>query len=712
MIEEVIKIDTGEGAKSVKELRQELKDLKDQLLSAKSGSEEYSKTLVKAANIQKELKDQMHQINNSAMDFGQKIGNATKAMAGMTGAVSAATGAMSLFGIENEEAAQKITATMTSLMGITQGLQAVDSGVKAFKALTVAINASTVATKALKVAIATTGIGALVVLLATVIVKWSEWTQATKEENEALARTDALVNNLNDDLKAKERTMDYVLESMRIEGQLESEIQVEKQKHIKSLIDLANAQARQIELTKEQIKDDEKLAEVDKNLADIYRTISHYTDMLTKSRYDEQLALKRESKEAEKTASDAAEKARQQAVNLAKFEKDMALIKLQDSDKYSQKEYEIYMTYFNKMFKIYKKDSQEYRNLLLEKAKFDDQWESHNEDIIKNFKDSLKTERELLDERYSELVKAAKDNSQDLLLIKKWYDGEVKRLEEEGNKENIELLKKFIDEYDKTELDRLNERRKKLEEAAKDDAETLLKIQTWYNEERQKMIDQSLSADYETNPEDDLNTKLEKLELDKELAIKAAEEEGLETTAIVKYYEEQKTKIIQAESDKQKKIWRARLRAYQNMATGMGNILGSLSELMGEGTKAQKGMLVAQTMMEMFAGILSAIATAQQLGPPYGPIIGAINAAAVAAAGAVEIANIQKVNPDGETSGGGSYVPSISIPSAVAGSNDFTQTVDGAMTETAITDTKVYVLENEITDTQKKVEVNEARATY
>ena len=139
MVIEEVKIQTGESARTVKELRKELRDLKDQLLSTQQGTEEYNSVMVKAADIQHELKEQMEEINSSAMDFGQKLGNVTKTMTGISGAITAATGALSLFGIENEEAQKKITATMTSLIGITEGLSKMDDGIKAFKRLPIAV---------------------------------------------------------------------------------------------------------------------------------------------------------------------------------------------------------------------------------------------------------------------------------------------------------------------------------------------------------------------------------------------------------------------------------------------------------------------------------------------------------------------------------------------------------------------------------------------
>jgi hypothetical protein len=138
--------------------------------------------------------------------------------------------------------------------------------------------------------------------------------------------------------------------------------------------------------------------------------------------------------------------------------------------------------------------------------------------------------------------------------------------------------------------------------------------------------------------------------------------------------------------------------------------------MMEEGTEAQKGMAIASATMQMLAGVVTALSGAMTNKMTIADwILAGIQAATITAAGIANISKIQQVKPDGSNSGGGSggsYVPSISIPSVVGGSGDFTQTVDGAMTETAIADQKVYVLESDITDTQKKVEVNESQARF
>jgi hypothetical protein len=54
------------------------------MLSAEQGTDEYNAALKRAAEIQHTLKEQMEQVNASAMDFGQIAGNGVKAVAGLT----------------------------------------------------------------------------------------------------------------------------------------------------------------------------------------------------------------------------------------------------------------------------------------------------------------------------------------------------------------------------------------------------------------------------------------------------------------------------------------------------------------------------------------------------------------------------------------------------------------------------------------------------
>ena len=157
----VIKIDTNAAQTSVKDLRNELKELRTTLLNTEEGTKEYNDALEQAANIQHTLKEQMEEVNASAMDFGQIAGNVVKTTGGIVAGFQAAQATMNLFGVENE-AVIKSLEKMQNLMAITQAIPAIDEGIKAFDRLsdkilsvvnrltekTVAEEVDTVATKA------------------------------------------------------------------------------------------------------------------------------------------------------------------------------------------------------------------------------------------------------------------------------------------------------------------------------------------------------------------------------------------------------------------------------------------------------------------------------------------------------------------------------------------------------------------------------------
>ena len=714
MITDVIKIETGAATKSVKDLRKELKDLKDQMLSAAQGSEEYNKALVKAANIQKQLKDQMREVNNSAMDFGQYVGNASKAMAGMTGAISAATGAMALFGMENNEAAQEVTAMMTSLIGLTQGLAAIDNGVKAFKALTIAINASVAGMNALKMAIAATGIGALVVLIATVAANWDKWFSSTEKENDALQKTNNILLDLNDTLKAKERSMNFALEQMRIEGKLESEVQKERQKRLQQMLAMAKAAAQEAEnnaLLTESLEEQEVAW---KKVEEARAQVMKLQDLVFQAQDQGTLAEMRESKAKTTAAKSAAKDAQTAAANLAKYEKDMAMTRLKDSNQYSQEAYDIQMKYFDRLLSLYKKDSEEYRNVILEKTQYIKEYNNQYSDLLKDFDNSRKTEEQKLKERYDLLIEAAKKTGQDTQKIELWY-------QEETQKKSKEILDKFNSERKVTALDelqqQLDQRYQILIAAAEKTGADTTKIQQWYLDETQKIIDNASKPNQiildQWNQTMMTQQELEEQRLDEQYtkAIDAALAEGQDTTKIFEDYEKKKKDL----ADKYAKATlKMQLSRFKTMGNAVGDLLGNISDMMEEGTSAQKGMATAAATIQMLVGITTALSGAFTMkSGPWDYVLAGIQAAAIAAAGIANIAKIQSVKPDGSgDTGGGSYVPNISIPSVVEGSGDFTQTVDGAMTEAAVSDNKVYVLESDITDTQKKVEVTTANATF
>lgn len=595
MVIEEVKIQTGESARTVKELRKELRDLKDQLLSTQQGTDEYNSVMVKAADIQHELKEQMEEINSSAMDFGQKLGNVTKTMTGISGAITAATGALSLFGIENEEAQKKITATMTSLIGITEGLSKMDDGIKAFKRLTIAVNSSSKAMGVFKTALISTGIGALVVVLGSVIAYWDEFTEAIGLSSEQLEKLGNIASGVFNVFTS-------------------------------SLKGIAQALGK-------MIKGDFKGAW--DSLKDGFSVVKNFNEGVAEAEAKREEEKTKKAKEEAagraKIADDEYKKKIEAAQKLAKYEKDMAAAKTRgdESGKYTQGAFDREMKYFDTLFKVYRKDSEEYNNLVLEKEQFLQDWENH-------------------------------------------FIEEAKK-EDETNKQKAEAAKKAA-------------------------------------EEKKERAHQARVAMLQSFDED-LMTEQQKLDQRYQMLIDAAIKEGEDTTKITEWYEKEKTRIVEEEEEKQMQIRNAKLKAYEAIGNGIGDVLGSISDMMAEGTEEQKGLAIASTTIQMLTGIASALAMTYTTHTGWWDwALGISQAASIAASGIASITKISQVKSDG--SGASTSVPSVNMGAVVASAPEFVQSVDGAMTETAITDQKVYVTEHDITETQKKVQVAQNRATY
>ena len=139
-----------------------------------------------------------------------------------------------------------------------------------------------------------------------------------------------------------------------------------------------------------------------------------------------------------------------------------------------------------------------------------------------------------------------------------------------------------------------------------------------------------------------------------------------------------------------------------------------------EAVKKYKDMMYAQTAIDMLSGMTAAVATAFQLGPIAGPIVGAINAAMVLASGIASLTQIKAIDPLSENSvsgAGGASVPNVSdvAINTDAYSNQLTAQssydLQGALDERS-SDTRVYVLESDIAETSKDVNTKVNESTF
>ena len=220
-------------------------------------------------------------------------------------------------------------------------------------------------------------------------------------------------------------------------------------------------------------------------------------------------------------------------------------------------------------------------------------------------------------------------------------------------KYNLDTLHQGIDESDDAFLARRLEAQKAYRDALQ--AQTEAEV-----EEGRQQYEQRLA----TLEEDSLAY------LDAEVALKKYE---LDTLHQLEGESEEAFRTRQLEADKayheaKKNLWKKSLDVMGQVASATSGILGSIADAMESNTelteeeaKKAKNLRIAGATIDMLQGAVTAYAGAQSLGVPMGPIIGAINAAAVIATG---IANIAKIKAQ-PVSGNSSSTQTPTVPAQV-----------------------------------------------
>jgi hypothetical protein len=169
-----------------KSLKQQLKEMKLELSTMDEGSQGFKDLLVEAGKLQDKIGDLNQQVKNFASDTG-KVDVALGGISAVTGGFEAVTGAMGLMGVENKNL-EKALLRVQSAMAIANGVQQVQIALQKESALmkgidtaktyllatataaySFVVGTSTGALKLFRIALVSTGIGAIVVVIGLLI---------------------------------------------------------------------------------------------------------------------------------------------------------------------------------------------------------------------------------------------------------------------------------------------------------------------------------------------------------------------------------------------------------------------------------------------------------------------------------------------------------------------------------------------------------------
>ena len=586
----VVKIDTDPAQTSVKELRQQLKQLKDDLLSLDKGTKEYNDTLRQAADIQHTLKEQMEELAATAMDFGQIASNCTKAVGGLVAGFQAANAVMNLFGIENEDVLKSLK-KMQSLMALTQALPAIDNSIKAFKRLGIVIQSATAAMTGLSKALIASDIGAAIAAVGLLAANWDKVSEALKRWG-----------ILHEDTKKK----------------------LEEEKRLNE--ELADAVAKASGKYDEWARNN-KISQLNKDAKEEYDSLAD--SIKGYSLKLDEITAKQKLRENQNRANwEALQKEGLEVQNLIKLAKDR-----QDA---------------------ILADEQSYKKL--------------NNTVDSTIKKMKELQVELLDasNALNPFKKAPKSEWEIEVPIKPVFVVE----EEEGEDEPL--------------ADAI---RKRVESTV-----------------------QSLQSAFETEQEQ-YQREIEALKTALNTKLIAEEEYNRLSEALAKEHAEKQREI----AIQQTQLWTSAL-------ADIGNVFSSIASTIDQGTeegqRKYKALMYTSTIISTLAGVAGAISSAFMPVNSGMTIWGQIAAAAATSASVLAsgIAQLIQIKRASSTSSlGGTSLnaqPTTSSINSITAPVQYTQDVQGASIESAISNNRVYVVESDITDTQRRVSVTESESRF
>lgn len=478
--------ETKKTAGSFTSLRKELKDLTIQLQNLDPASKEFEKVAQRAGQIKEQMRGVADAINDADPEvFGGKFQRTAE---GIAGAFSAVTGAQALFGQQSEEIEKqmlkvqgaialtqgisamkelkndaldlatsiktKVIGAVTSLTGAElANAQATGTMTALQKVYTFVVGASTGAMKAFRIALAATGIGAVVVLLGLAADAMGLFGSSTDETAEKVKKLKEKQQAYKDQLQA-ELDLLTKLRAERKDGttQLENNIRVMKAKGAsdkevyeaeralikKQLDELAFALGYKGSLNLEERNKKRQL------LTDLQVLDAEYnrkTKEETQKANEEAIRKRDERKVKNKQI---AEQEAQERLNLQRKLEDLTVANIDDVNtreimalklKHDREREELIKQYEGK-----KGLKQKYDALMLE---LDNQQENERAALKKQQedaqteKDKAKQEKENLDKRSqleAELIRAEEDFN-----LKQQKRIELENLDYEQKKSNIEL---------------------------------------------------------------------------------------------------------------------------------------------------------------------------------------------------------------------------------------------------------------------------------
>lgn len=337
-------------------------------------------------------------------------------------------------------------------------------------------------------------------------------------------------------------------------------------------------------------------------------------------------------------------------------------------------------------------------------------------EVQKKMWEANATELDKLNKERDEYVAKSKGDVQTLIEIAKWYanekekiDKEQREQEEKESEEYFTKRRKWLQDDYELELEARSRARESKPLKSEDDftfnegdADALkernnndLESYRNYITGKQELLRQELE-DWLTTEErkDEIRKAMAQNEMDLQDRVS---ENKRKNDAIDKSVDKAKTQ---------------RIETYGEIAQ---SVLGSVMAMVGENTKVGKALSYANAIINTAQAAVIGYKNGMEAGGPFGgPALGAAYMAMAITAGMAQVATIAKTSTDG--SGNPSGISASATPVNAANLMNNYQYTRQLTTEQEDEDLqrsqRVYVLESDITDTQRKVSVSEYESTF
>ena len=196
-------------------------------------------------------------------------------------------------------------------------------------------------------------------------------------------------------------------------------------------------------------------------------------------------------------------------------------------------------------------------------------------------------------------------------------------------------------------------------------------------------------------------------------ALERAEEEE-------KFYNEAMVEDAKRTAERKAEAMAAYAGAVSELLTSVADAMEAGTDVSEAEERKAKNLRIAAATIDMLQGAVTAFSVAQQLGPVAGPIVGAINAAAVIATGLANIAKIKATNVSknsgSSTSATAPAAPATVQAPALTNAVPTTTVVNGASTESALNGAarpqRVYILQSDIEAAGETSRVQVAESSF